>query len=51
MPSSGTLWAHLHGTVVEAMLDAEDGSGLSVVNTDGKAAVFYANGIGQGVMP
>jgi predicted membrane-bound spermidine synthase len=51
MPSSGTLWAHLHGTVVEAMLDAEDGSGLSVINTDGKAAVFYANGIGQGVMP
>ena len=51
MPSSATLWAHLHGTVVEAMLHAEDGSGLSVVNTDGRAAVFYANGIGQGVVP
>jgi len=51
MPSSATLWAHLHGTVVEAMLYAEDGSGLSVVNTDGKNAILYANGIGQGSMP
>jgi spermidine synthase len=30
---------------------AEDGSGLSVVNTDGRNAIFYANGIGQGSMP
>jgi predicted membrane-bound spermidine synthase len=51
MPPSGTLWAHLHGTVVEAMVYAEDGSGLSVVNTDGRNAIFYANGIGQGSMP
>jgi len=51
MPPSGTLWAHLHGTVVEAMLYAEDGSGLSVVNTDGKNAILYANGIGQGALP
>jgi predicted membrane-bound spermidine synthase len=51
MPSSATLWAHLHGTVVEAMLYAEDGSGLSVINTDGKNAILYANGIGQGSMP
>ena len=48
MPGSGTLWAHLHGTVVEAMVYAEDGSGLSVVNTDGRNAILYANGIGQG---
>jgi spermidine synthase len=51
MPPSGTLWAHLHGTVVEAMMYAEDGSGLSVVNTDGRNAILYANGIGQGSMP
>ena len=51
MPPSGTLWAHLHGTVVEAMVYAEDGSGLSVVNTDGRNAILYANGIGQGSMP
>jgi len=51
MPPSGTLWAHLHGTVVEAMFYAEDGSGLSVVNTDGKNAILYANGIGQGALP
>jgi spermidine synthase len=51
MPPSGTLWAHLHGTVIEAMLYAEDGSGLSVVNTDGKNAILYANGIGQGALP
>jgi predicted membrane-bound spermidine synthase len=51
MPPSDTLWAHLHGTVVEAMEYAEDGSGLSVVNTDGKAAILYANGIGQGALP
>src|SRR5262245_20269508 len=51
MPPSGTLWAHLHGTVVEAMAYAEDGSGLSVVNTDGRNAILYANGIGQGSMP
>jgi len=51
MPPSNTLWAHLHGTVVEAMVYAEDGSGLSVVNTDGRNAVLYANGIGQGAMP
>jgi len=51
MPSSGTLWAHLHGTVVEAMVYAEDGSGLSVVNSDQRNAILYANGIGQGSMP
>jgi spermidine synthase len=51
MPRSATLWAHLHGTVVEAMVYAEDGSGLSVVNTDGRNAILYANGIGQGSMP
>ena len=51
MPPSGTLWAHLHGTVVEAMVYAEDGSGLSVVSTDGKNAILYANGIGQGALP
>ena len=51
MPPSGTLWAHLHGTVVEAMVYAEDGSGLSVVNTDGRNAILYANGIGQGALP
>ena len=51
MPPAGTLWAHLHGTVVEAMVYAEDGSGLSVVNTDGRNAILYANGIGQGSMP
>jgi predicted membrane-bound spermidine synthase len=51
MPSSATTWAHLHGTVVEAMVYAEDGSGLSVVNTDGRSAVLYANGIGEGAMP
>jgi len=51
MPPSDTLWAHLHGTVVEAMEYSEDGSGLSVVNTDGKAAILYANGIGQGALP
>ena len=51
MPPSGTLWAHLHGTVVEAMVYAEDGSGLSVVNSDGRNAILYANGIGQGSMP
>ncbi len=51
MPPSGTLWAHLHGTVVEAMVYAEDGSGLSLVNTDGRNAILYANGIGQGSMP
>jgi spermidine synthase len=51
MPPSGTLWAHLHGTVVEAIVYAEDGSGLSVVNTDGRNAILYANGIGQGSMP
>jgi spermidine synthase len=51
MPPAGTLWAHLHGTVVEAMVYAEDGSGLSVVNTDGRNAILYANGIGQGALP
>ena len=51
MPPPGTLWAHLHGTVVEAMAYAEDGSGLSVVNTDGRNAILYANGIGQGSLP
>src|SRR4029453_14971615 len=35
MPPSATLWAHLHGTVVEAMVYAEDGSGLSAANRAG----------------
>ena len=51
MPPSDTLWAHLHGAIVEQMIHAEDGSGLSVINTDGRNAVLFANGIGQGVIP
>ena len=51
MPSTATLWAHLHGTIVEQMTYAEDGSGVSVANTDGKNAILFGNGIGMGPLP
>ena len=50
-PSSGTLWAHLHGTIVEQMVYAEDGSGVAVANTDGRNAILFGNGIGNGPVP
>jgi len=51
MPRSDTVWAHLHGTIVEQMVLAEDGSGLSVVTTDGRRAVVFVNGTGQSTLP
>ena len=51
MPRADTVWAHLHGTVVEQMVHAEDGSGLSVITTDGQRAVVFVNGIGQSTLP
>ena len=55
MPSAGTFWARLHGTIVERILFGEDGSGLSVVKTnqagfEGQSVVFV-NGLGQSTLP
>ncbi len=51
MPGAGTLWAHMHGTIVEQIVFGEDGSGLSVITTDGRAAVVYVNGQGNSTLP
>jgi predicted membrane-bound spermidine synthase len=51
LPSTGTIWAHLHGTVVEAMELDEDGSGLAVITNDTTRATVFVNGIGQSTLP
>jgi spermidine synthase len=51
MPGAGTLWAHMHGRVVEQIVFGEDGSGLSVVATDGHQAIVFVNGLGESTIP
>ncbi len=50
-PGAGALWARLHGTRVEDIVFAEDGSGLSLIKRDGEQSVVYANGVGQSDLP
>jgi len=55
MPPGARLWAILHGTTVDRMIVAEDGSGVSVLkssNTSFDAGVgVFINGLGQSQLP
>ena len=51
MPGAGTLWAHMHGRVIEQIVFGEDGSGLSVIATDGRQATVFVNGLGESTIP
>jgi spermidine synthase len=50
-PGAAKLWARLHGTRIEDIVFAEDGSGLSLIKYEGPASVVYANGLGQSELP
>lgn len=50
-PHTAKLWARLHGTRIEDIVFAEDGSGLSLIKHEGRRSVVYANGIGQSDLP
>jgi spermidine synthase len=54
VPSAGLLWARLHGGVIQLVVAAEDGSGLSVLRTRrGKepSTTVFVNGLGQSEIP
>ena len=52
MPSAQTMWARLHAAGTEAVVQREDGSGLSLLKqTGGDHTIVYVNGIGQSVLP
>ena len=55
LPSSGALWARLHGTTAQAITFAEDGSGLSLLKSRGGAprdgVEVFVNGLGQSRIP
>jgi predicted membrane-bound spermidine synthase len=54
-PAADVLWARLHGTDVERLVVAEDGSGVSAIATAPEGlqqpAVVFSNGLGQSVIP
>jgi spermidine synthase len=55
VPAPARLWASLHGTTVERIIHAEDGSGLAVLRADTgdfrKNTTVFANGLGQSWIP
>jgi spermidine synthase len=55
MPRSDVLWATLHGTRPERVLAAEDGSGVSVLKSDGPGfdaqTWVFVNGLSQSWIP
>ena len=51
-PSSNTVWARLHNSPPEAVVQREDGSGLSLLKFDGvNRVVVFVNGLGQSQLP
>jgi spermidine synthase/MFS family permease len=50
-PDSDKLWARLHGSRIEDIAFAEDGSGLSLIKHEGPISVVYVNGLGQSDLP
>jgi len=51
VPDSSTLWAKLHGVGPDKIIQAEDGSGLALLKSEGGMTVVYANGLGQSSIP
>lgn len=52
IPDSSTLWAKLHGSTPDKIIQAEDGSGLALLkNKDVDHTIVYVNGLGQSTIP
>lgn len=55
VPSGPRLWAYLHGSPPEAILTAEDGTGVSALKNErasfSSTTVVYVNGLGQSWIP
>lgn len=55
VPDSARFWAALHGTSRDLVLVAEDGSGVSLLKSEGPAlagqTLVYVNGLGQSWIP
>jgi len=53
LPSATTFWARLHGAHPNEVLQAEDGSGLSVLKRQPREGrtIVHANGLGQSSLP
>ena len=55
MPPGDLLWAKLHGTTMDRMIVAEDGSGVSVLKSNSASfdagVTVFINGLGQSQLP
>jgi predicted membrane-bound spermidine synthase len=51
LPDGRELWARLHGTEANQIVQAEDATGLSVVKASGARGTVFVNGIGQSWIP
>ncbi|MDQ3418365.1 MAG: fused MFS/spermidine synthase [Acidobacteriota bacterium] len=51
LPAGRQLWAALHGTPPQRVLEAEDATGLSLIKSVGSGAMVFVNGIGQSWIP
>ena len=51
LPSGDALWAALHGSRPQRIVEAEDATGLSLIKMVGSGAVVFVNGIGQSWIP
>jgi len=51
LPSGQRLWAALHGTPPQRIVQAEDATGLSLIKATGSGAMVFVNGIGQSWIP
>ncbi len=51
LPDGRRLWALLHGTEPQHVVQAEDATGLSLFKASGARATVFVNGIGQSWIP
>ena len=51
LPSGHRLWAALHGSAPQRIVEAEDATGLSLIKRVGSGAIVFVNGIGQSWIP
>ena len=51
LPSSTTLWARLHNASPTAVVQEEDGSGLSLLKLENHDVDVFVNGLGQSQLP
>jgi predicted membrane-bound spermidine synthase len=52
VPAGPVFWARLHGAAPSQIAMAEDDTGLALIRAEaGDRAIFFANGMGQSVLP